>query len=128
MTGLRKTTTTIALAVLGLAVAAFTSGCASLTDAGHVAYGVKQTAQGGCDFSAADGKEFASRSISMVSTKAGCQMEVNEGASSAFQGQAIAEKGLSVLPSFAPLVLPPGPANAVPQVPQLPPVPAGKSL
>ena len=61
-------------------------------------------------FSATDGKEYASRNIMATSNGIGCQVIVQEGASTAFQGQAIAGKALSVLPSFAPIILPPGPA------------------
>jgi hypothetical protein len=109
----------LALAVLALA------GCAALTEAGHTGYsmepvlGADGKATGGCKFTATDGKEYSSRSIAAASTADGCQVVVQEGASTAFQGQAIAGKALSVLPSFAPLLLPQGPAAlALPQAPQ----------
>lgn len=111
--------TIIALAAIALA------GCASLTDAGHSAYsfepvvGADGKATGGCKFSAADGKEYSGRSIAATSTASGCEVIVQEGASTAFQGQAIAGKALSLLPSFAPLLMPQGPAAlAVPQAAQ----------
>jgi hypothetical protein len=103
----------LASIALGLSLA----GCASLTDAGHAGYSVEPTA-GGCKFFATDGKEFSSRALAMTSSTEGCQLMVNEGASSAFQGQAIAGKALSVLPSFAAPILSPGPAVLVPQLMQ----------
>lgn len=108
------------LVILALLLA----GCASLTDAGRTAYTVEPVvtsdgkASGACKFSAADGKEFSSRAMAMSTSSEGCSMMVNEGASSAFQGQAIAGKALSVLPSFAAPILNPGPAVVVPQLMQ----------
>jgi hypothetical protein len=101
------------------------AGCASLTQAGNTGYSVTPVA-GGCKFSATDGKEYSSRALAMTSSSEGCQLMVNEGASSAFQGQAIAGKALSVLPSFAAPILNPGPAVVVPQLmqPAAPPAPA----
>jgi hypothetical protein len=109
-----KTAMMIILTALALA------GCASLTDAGHSAYSMEPTAEGGCKFNATDGKEYSGRSIIAQSTKDGCAVMVQEGASTAFQGQAIAGKALSVLPSFAPILLPPGPASVVTQPAQGP--------
>lgn len=120
----------VAAIALGMSLLA---GCASLTEAGHTGYSIEPAAAGGCKFGATDGKEFSARSLAMTSSAQGCQMLVNEGASSAFQGQAIAGKALSVLPSFAAPILEPGPAIVVPQM--LQPLPAvapasasGKSL
>lgn len=106
----------ILLIMFAALCAAALSACASLTEAGHVAYALEPviSADGkviAYKWTASDGKEFASRTISVINDgNGGVAVQVNEGASSAFQGQAIAEKGLSVLPSFAPILLPPGPA------------------
>ncbi len=113
--------TMLAACAMFLALASL-AGCASLTDAGHAAYSFEPTLDaagrptGACKFSAADGKEFSSRSIVATSNGVACQVIVQEGASTAFQGQAIAGKALSILPSFAPIMLPPGPATVVPQI------------
>lgn len=125
---IRLLTVVLALAL----VAACSTGCASLTQAGNTGYSIEPTA-GGCKFNATDGKEFSSRSLAMTSSTEGCQLMVQEGASSAFQGQAIAGKALSLLPSFAAPILSPGPAVVVPQLmqpaaPAEPPGATGKAL
>jgi hypothetical protein len=118
------------LAIAIFAIGWTLTGCASMMDAGHTAYSFEPTigadgkATGGCKFTASDGKEYASRNIAATSTATGCQVIVQEGASTAFQGQAIAEKALSILPSFAPILLPPGPASIVPQLQAAPATPA----
>lgn len=111
---------TLAIAALFLVLASV-SGCTSLTQAGNTAYSFdpvigpdgKVT---GYKFSATDGKEYAGRNISVVKSGDNIAVQVQEGASTAFQGQAIAGKALSVLPSFAPILLPAGPATVVPQL------------
>lgn len=96
------------------------SGCASLTQAGNTSYIVEPIADHDgkmvcCRFTATDGKEYSGRNISFAKESDGAFiLQIKEGASSAFQGQAIAGKALSVLPSFAPTILDPGPAIAVP--------------
>jgi hypothetical protein len=87
------------------------TGCTSLTQAGNTAYSFDPVLDAagkvaGYKFSATDGKEYAGRNISVVKSGDTIAVQVQEGASTAFQGQAIAGKALSVLPSFAPIVLP----------------------
>lgn len=109
----------LALLALGTGLLLALSGCASLTQAGNTAYVLKPAAEapGQYEFSVNDGKEFASRKIKFKQTAAGeVSVDIDEGASSAFQGQAIAGKALSVLPSFAPQILQSGPATVVPQI------------
>lgn len=72
------------------------AGCASLDTAGHAAYSVKANAGGGWDLDAKDGKEFEGRRI-LFDAKAGT-LAVEEGASKAFKGQAIAAKAQAVFP------------------------------
>jgi hypothetical protein len=90
----------IALAVL----AAASTGCASLTDAGHTSYTVRAApaAEGKTvcyEFEAKDGKEFAGRAIQFQGTcGVGAVLAIQEGQSKAFRGQGIAAKALSVLP------------------------------
>ena len=86
--------TALYLALLLLA-AAILSGCASVTSAGHASYLVTRTANG-CELSATDGKEFASRNIAFDGKD--CTLIVEEGESKAFRGQAIAAKALAVFP------------------------------
>jgi hypothetical protein len=100
-------TVSLLLLIVLLAVLYVCAGCTSLTEAGHVMYSL-EPAPGGYKFTASDGKEFASRVISV--TKEGV-LTIVEGASSAFQGQAIAGKALAILPSFAPVIMGPGPAT-----------------
>jgi hypothetical protein len=88
-------------------------GCASLTQAGNSSYSFEPVSIDGktaYKFTAADGKEYSARVIKASLIDGGFTIEVTEGASTAFQGQAIAGKALSLLPSFAPVLLPPGPA------------------
>lgn len=92
-------------------------GCASLTQAGNTAYSFEPVANADgsmwcCKFSAQDGKEYSSRNIEVIKGADGAvHIAVQEGASTAFQGQAIAGKALSILPSFSPPMLPLGPAT-----------------
>jgi hypothetical protein len=79
--------------------AALLAGCASLTDAGHASYKVTHTASGACDLEVADGKEFAEGRVMKFDGRA-CQFMAEESASKAFKGQAIAVKGLSILPTM----------------------------
>lgn len=76
------------IALIALALA----GCGTF---GHTSYQVTRSANG-CEFSAQDGKEFASRNISFDGKD--CTLIVEEGASKAFRGQAIGAKTLTVLP------------------------------
>lgn len=90
----------IALTVLA---AVASTGCASLGDAGHVAYTVRSyTDQGGkracCELAVADGKEFEGRTIQFRTDGTGAMFTVQEGESKAFKGQGIAAKAASVLP------------------------------
>ena len=111
--------------LVGLALGAVASlaGCASMMDAGHTAYSVEPVLgpdgrTTGYKFNATDGKEYSSRNINVIhDAQGGIVVQVQEGASTAFQGQAIAEKALSILPSFAPMQLPPGPASILPGIP-----------
>lgn len=93
----------IALAVL--AAAAASTGCASLTDAGHSGYTVQRatTPDGnvttGYNLSVQDGKEFAARTITFTATPEGSvTFSVSEHGVKAFRGQATAVKGLSLFP------------------------------
>jgi len=97
-----------------VALAGAVSGCTSLSDAGHSSYAFEPVVIDGktaYKFTAADGKEYSARVIKASLIDGGFTLEVTEGASTAFQGQAIAGKALSLLPSFAPVLLPPGPAT-----------------
>lgn len=78
--------------LITIAVLAMLTGCGTF---GHTTYQVTRSANG-CEFSAQDGKEFASRNISFDGKD--CTLIVEEGASKAFRGQAIGAKTLTVLP------------------------------
>jgi hypothetical protein len=84
----------VASIALGLSLL---SGCASLTNAGHVAYTVEMNPTG-CSVTVADGKEYKNRNIVLDCHKA--QFAVTEEESKAFKGQALAVKGLTILPSL----------------------------
>jgi hypothetical protein len=62
---------------------------------GHTSYEITHK-DGGCDFKANDGKEFSSRNIAFNGTT--CQMQVMEGESKAFAGQAIGAKVMTIMP------------------------------
>ena len=84
-------------------LAALLSGCASLSDAGHVAYTVtpikdaagKVTAH---ELQIRDGKEFEGRQIQFQAMGEAVTLTIREGESKAFKGQAIGAKALSVMP------------------------------
>jgi hypothetical protein len=94
----------IMLLIVVLAMAAALGGCASLTQAGNS--GTKlttvQNKDGkpvGCDLELADGKEYASREVSLTTINgAGCELTVKETGVKAFRGQGIAAKALSFFP------------------------------
>lgn len=94
----------IAIAVLALSAL---TGCASLEHAGHSGYTVKPYSIAGkdgaqalacCELAVNDGKEYSGRAISFQTDGAGFALQVQEGQSKAFKGQAIGAKALSVLP------------------------------
>lgn len=92
----------IAAVALGLSML---GGCASLMDAGHSSYSVtsvkdKDGNVAGCDLNVNDGKEFANRKFQFQSMGPVCGLTVEEGDSKAFKGQALAVKGLTILPSL----------------------------
>jgi hypothetical protein len=92
----------VASIALGLSML---GGCASLTEAGHNSYSViaKTDKDGnvtGYDLSLSDGKEFESRTINFQSAGPMVRLSIEEGASKAFKGQALAVKGLTILPSM----------------------------
>lgn len=89
--------TSIALAALAL------SGCAAIEQAGNASYTVTAVKgpdgkTSGYELAVKDGKEFASRSIAFQSDAGSAALMVQEGASKAFPGQALAVKALTVLP------------------------------
>lgn len=86
--------------LLAVSVLALCAGCAALADAGHTAYTVSQPRGRGCEFRAADGKEYTGgRVVAFRSDPdGGCVVLVQEGDSAAFRGQAISGKALSVMP------------------------------
>jgi hypothetical protein len=104
----------IVAVMVAVAAVSLMTGCTSLTQAGNTAYSLEPVAIDGktaYKFTATDGKEYSARVIKASLAEGGFTIEVTEGASTAFQGQAISGKALSILPSFAPLLLPPGPAT-----------------
>lgn len=76
-------------AILALALA----GCGTF---GHVDYSVTHSDKGGCDLRVKDGKEFTARNIGF--NGADCSMQIFEGESKAFAGQAIGAKVMTILP------------------------------
>ena len=91
-------TSVLVLVALALGMLAL-SGCASLTDAGHTSYKVSHAAAG-CDLEVGDGKEYSGDGRTLTFDGTRCQFAVSEGPSKAFKGQAIAVKGLSILPTL----------------------------
>jgi hypothetical protein len=86
-----------AIALLALA------GCASLMNAGSSSYIVKtypgtNGAVACCELTVLDGKEYSSRNVAFQTTGTGASLVIQEGASKAFKGQAIAAKAATVFP------------------------------
>jgi hypothetical protein len=94
----------LAILILATIALGLMAGCASLTEAGHA--GTKlttiQNKDGkpiGCDLELGDGKEYASREVSLTTLNGtGCDLTIRETGVRAFKGQGIAAKALSVLP------------------------------
>jgi hypothetical protein len=91
--------------LLAILIFALLSGCASLTEAGHNAYSVTATVDkegnvSGYNLQLSDGKEFESRKIDFQGMGPMVRLSIEEGASKAFKGQALAVKGLTILPSL----------------------------
>lgn len=79
------------------------AGCASLDSAGLDSYTVRSftTEQGlpaCCELDVKSGKEYDGRAVSFQTNGAGALLVIQEGASKAFRGQALAVKALTVLP------------------------------
>ncbi len=79
------------------------SGCASLENAGHDSYTLRSFTTelgmaGCCELHVQSGKEYTGRTISFQSNGANTVLQVQEGASKAFKGQAISAKAVTVLP------------------------------
>lgn len=69
------------------------AGCGTF---GHAQYEITHAPGGGCDFKANDGKEFAGRRMGF--NGADCTVQIFEGDSKAFAGQAIGAKVMTVMP------------------------------
>lgn len=81
-------------ALLVIAVLAV-AGCASIENAGHTSYDVTQAPSGkGWELRTKDGKELEGRSIQFHAGQG--VLVVEEGASKAFKGQALAVKALGL--------------------------------
>ena len=90
---------TLLIIIAGIAGMLGLTGCASIEFAGHASYTVTPTPDGRCCIvTVRDGKEFASRDITIVKTGDDYAINIKEGESKAFPGQAIAAKALTVLP------------------------------
>lgn len=90
--------------LIALAVLALASGCASLENAGHAAYTMtavkdKDGTVTGYELTVKDGKEFAGRRVQFQGMGAVVTLDISEGESRAFRGQAIGAKALSVMPT-----------------------------
>lgn len=89
--------------LIALAVLALASGCASLDNAGHAAYTITAVKDGdgsvaGYELAVKDGKEFAGRRVQFQAMGQVVTIDITEGESRAFRGQAIGAKALSVTP------------------------------
>lgn len=112
----------IALAILAACTAL--QGCTSIDNAGSTGYDVQpvlltsadgKTSTTRCRLVAKDGKEYAGRAIAFTTNGEGCALEVQEGESKAFAGQALAVKAATILPVTGLQAIVPAAAAPVPK-------------